>query len=203
MSAADDELLRKRDAALLLLISKGLKQKERPPWLLLARIPPKWFKNFKITRSRHRYRCALHPPPAGLVTVMHWDIQPHFSSTSSNVLVAETLESFCCLCCIHTAIQCPFGSASRSHYSISHYWSGSNCEVRCLQGYCDAINSEKKKKKKCWGWAGLFWFYGKVQRWLTTCRIHPVVHANESLEYSSEMNCVSKGSFYFLLWTIR
>lgn len=41
------------------------------------------------------------------------------------------------------------------------------------------------------------------QRWLTTCRIPLVAHANGSLEYSTEMNCVSKGSCFFFPFALN
>lgn len=42
----------------------------------------------------------------------------------------------------------------------------------------------------------------KSEIWLKTCRIHPMVHVNGSLEYNLEMNCVSKGSCFFFCFEL-
>lgn len=134
-------------------------------------------KNLKTT---HRYRCAPNPPPAGLVPVMHWDIQPHFSSTNLYVLVAAALESAAC------AAFTQLHSVRVDQHPVLTMLSATPGLLRTVKSdICrDAVMPSKKKKKVMaeeGRWGGLFLFYSKVQRCLPTCRIHPVVHANDSL----------------------
>lgn len=160
----------------------GLKQKERPPGFCLhVNLLSDWRIKKKKKYSQHRYWCVPTRPSAGLITVQ-WD----------NQLICRVQARMCPRLnpCRVSAVCVTLTQLHSSHLDqvFKIYSVNIGVVLTWKSDVCRDILIKNAKEEFCSD-------FTVEQRWLTTCRIHPVVHANGSLEYSAEMNCVSKGSW--------